>query len=191
MTLPRFSVRELLGFVTFLAVGTTSLLYASPAWSVALNTIMLALLLGATLGGLLSSHPARAQCIGFAVFGWIYFILVSTPTDWNIRSRLATTYALKLGWEHLLPEFREPPQSLVVPPINPATGEHDFKSPDFVIGGFESSNMVLAPGVSYPHAQDYRSVGQSLWTLAIAYLGGRLGRYFYLTLRREDRRNEC
>ena len=176
MTLPRFSVRELLGFVAFLAVGTTALLYASPGWAIALSFSSFGLLVVSACAIVLKRGQSQAFWIGFAVLGWLYYF-AHHPIEISSARSFLTTKLLRRAYEDVLPELRSPPRF--------RRGVTVLWDPDFdLIAQFP-------PGTwEWPHPRDFLRVGHSLFAFAIAYLGGRLGRYFYLTLRREDRRNE-
>ena len=110
MILPRFSVRELLGFVAFLAVGTTALLYASALWASLLFSLALLLLLVAALGAIVLPGSTRAFWLGIAVFGWLYFLMINWPGQSNVAGQLVTNDALRLLYDEVLPRIRTTPE---------------------------------------------------------------------------------
>jgi len=69
-----------MGLVAVTALGMTGLFSASTFWTAAAATVTLFLLLGAVLGAILLRGGERAFCLGFALFGVIYFVLVEW--DW-------------------------------------------------------------------------------------------------------------
>ena len=194
MTLPRFSVRELLGFVAFLAVGTTALLYATPAWAIVLGAAAMSLLFVSVVAAVLSTSQRRAFWLGAAIFGWLYIAVANWTSQKGPMYPLPTTNLLRLAYEEWLPDVRTPPRQVtgtvngrptIYVTTESTTGPlflYPFDSDDRYIGS-------VSP-VYYPSPPDFRQVGQSLWTLLIAYLGGRLGRYFYLTRNRDNGRTE-
>jgi hypothetical protein len=74
--LPRVPLAGLLGLVLVLALGIASLRFATTFWTMAATTVTLACLLAAILGAIYQRGSARAFCVGFALFGWAYLILV-------------------------------------------------------------------------------------------------------------------
>ena len=76
---PRLTLASLLGIVGVLALGFAGLASSTTFWTSAAATVTLALLLGAVLGALLLGERERAFCLGFALFGGVYLVLV----DWD------------------------------------------------------------------------------------------------------------
>ncbi|MFO0890703.1 MAG: hypothetical protein U0790_16360 [Isosphaeraceae bacterium] len=80
MRRPRLTLAGSLGIVAVLALGMAGLRSATTFWTSAAATLTLGLLLGAVLGAFLLAGPERAACLGFAVFGFVYLVLVGW--DW-------------------------------------------------------------------------------------------------------------
>jgi hypothetical protein len=80
MTGPRLSIAGLLGIVAVAAFWLTGLKSATTFWTSAAATLTLALFLGAVLGAFFLRGRDRAACVGFALFGIVYLILVNW--DW-------------------------------------------------------------------------------------------------------------
>jgi hypothetical protein len=76
---PRFGLASLLGTVGVIALGLAGLFSATTFWTSAAATLTLAILLGAALGARLLTGRDRAFCLGFALFGGVYLVLV----DWD------------------------------------------------------------------------------------------------------------
>jgi hypothetical protein len=70
----RFSIKQLLLAVTFVAVGLVSLLNAWPWVASTVTTVVPVLLTMAILWAFFSCEERRALWIGFAVCGWSYFL---------------------------------------------------------------------------------------------------------------------
>lgn len=72
----RFSVASMLVFVALLGLWFAALGSAAPQARLLTSTLTLLILLSAVLGGLFLRAPARAFATGFALFGWVYLVLV-------------------------------------------------------------------------------------------------------------------
>ncbi len=79
MTGPRLTLAGASGVVAVLAIGLAGLRSASRLWTSAAAAVTLGLLLGALLGVRLLKGKEQAACLGFALFGIVYLILV----DWD------------------------------------------------------------------------------------------------------------
>lgn len=188
MVLPQFSIRELLGAVTFLAVGTAALLYASRLWASSLLSFAFALLFIAVLGAITLRDSTRAFWLGFAVFGWLYFVLINWPGESNVTRQLITNDALRYVYDDVLPRVR-------TTPIEQISGVRTTQAPRnritirryVTIRTYDQDDPFdFGPNISYPTPYDFKRVGHSLWMLLIAYVGGRLGRYFYVRRSRDN-----
>ena len=76
----RLSIAGMLWVVAVVALWVASLRSASVLWLSVAATITLGLLLTAVVGVVLLRGEARAFCLGFALFGWVYLVLVNW--DW-------------------------------------------------------------------------------------------------------------
>ncbi len=74
----RISIARLLGFVIAFALGLAALVNASEFWAGATTLLALAALLGSVLGTALRGWRGGGW-LGFAVFGWCYFLLLHLP----------------------------------------------------------------------------------------------------------------
>jgi hypothetical protein len=156
MRRPQFSLRWLLGLTALVALACTALINASDTWAMLLHSSLLASLLVAVLRAAYRRGAVRAFWVGFALFGWVYLILVywvhynsQFTDDFNdpSGSELATTRLLQLSYDHLLPLVRTRPA--------PKSG---------------------VTSVSYPDQQAYIRVGQPLCGLVVALIGGWIAR---------------
>lgn len=96
----RFSLKSFLGVFVALSVGVVALVNASHLWVSALGLVTIALLLTSLLATIQLEGRARARWMGFAIFGWGYFLFVypamlgeavSTPFLDAVGSRLRRT----------------------------------------------------------------------------------------------------
>ena len=156
---PQFSLRTLLVGVAFVAVGCVALVKASEAWQTAIYTTTFSVLFIAMLGGLFHWGRTRAFWAGFAVIGWSYLLLVYGffGESENHYPRLGTTRALL--YIHMQ-----------------VSEKVSVMSPD------PSAVMIRYR----PPRVFFMNIGQYLWALLLAYLGGLLARYFYSTRTRES-----
>ena len=74
----RFSLLGLAGLVALIALGCTSLVYASRLSGVVWSATFL-LLVFATLAAVLRTQPHRSWWLGFALFGWMYLLTMVGP----------------------------------------------------------------------------------------------------------------
>lgn len=77
---PRFSLRSLLGAVTFVSIALASLIEPWRRWCPAMVlTGLVVMMLLAIPSGIYARGRVRAYYVGFATVGWGYFLLVYTP----------------------------------------------------------------------------------------------------------------
>jgi hypothetical protein len=76
---PRFSIRTLLALILFIGVSIAALRGATAVWASVMILAALGAICGATVGAALIRGSARAAWLGFAVFGWAYFLLCLSP----------------------------------------------------------------------------------------------------------------
>src|SRR4051794_22126265 len=79
MTGPRIGLASMLGIVAVIAFGLAGLVSATTFWTSAAATVTLGVLLSAVLGAVLLEDGERIFCLGFAVSGGVYLVLV----DWD------------------------------------------------------------------------------------------------------------
>jgi hypothetical protein len=176
MRRPQFSLWWLLGLTALVAVACTALMNASDTWAMLLHSALLGLLLMGVLRAVYRHGPVRAFWIGFALFGWVYLILVywvhynsQFADEFNnpAGSQLATTRLLQQGYDHVLPLVRKPP-------ANAGKGSGGFGAGGGSGGGFFGGGP--APNSDYPDQQTFMRVGQPLCALLLALVGGWIAR---------------
>jgi hypothetical protein len=72
----RFTLLGALGVVLFVALALAAVTSGTVAWVSAVSLVVLTWLCVAVTGALLRRGEARAFWIGFAVFGWVYMLLI-------------------------------------------------------------------------------------------------------------------
>jgi len=90
-----FSIKGLLAAVTLIAVGLFALMNASYVWSSVVLSLTLLLLLIALVAIVYQRGEPRSFWVGFAIFGWGYFILTHPPLGESYRPLLPTHAALE------------------------------------------------------------------------------------------------
>ena len=73
------SIRALLSLILFIGVGIASLRGATAIWASVMILAALGAICTATVGAALIHGAARPEWLGFAVFGWAYFLLCLSP----------------------------------------------------------------------------------------------------------------
>ena len=148
----QFSLRTLLAAVAVASVGLAGLTHPTREF----NFIIVSLALG--IVGLFTLHAVCTRpafppfSVGFALAGWVYFLLIVSKVEYS----LATTWALEL----------------LYPLLNP---EPDSNMTHF--GVFFVSDGGFPLLTRYSH---YLHIGHALWMLAIGYGGGLAASWFAL-----------
>jgi len=203
----RFSLRQLMGFVAFVAVGCGGLIRPSVALASLIFTMTLVVLLVAILGAVGRKGSARVFWIGFAIAGSGYLWLAhwadedayTVSTNWRLQTTgpLFTTKLLGLAHGALHPP---PPGGFGGVPggMGGMGGGGMFALPLEPAAAPVFGQMAIPSRASAANAAAYEAernafmrIGHSLWALLLAYLGGQLARYFRVTAEGStDRRNE-
>ncbi len=91
----RFSVRTLMVLIVGAAAGLAALRDASEIWAGIMLTLVLSILGTAIFGAIYKRGRRRADWLGFAVFGWGYFMLAFGPGfSTELGNRLPSTRLL-------------------------------------------------------------------------------------------------
>ena len=193
----RFSLRQLMALVAFVAVGCGGLMRPSVYLASLIFTVTLVALLVAILAAVGRKGSARVFWIGFAIAGSGYLWLAhwadeesyTVSTDWRLQTTgpLFTTKLLGLthGALHPAPQGYPGGRGFFAVPVEPWLG------PVFGQMGTRGPNSAAA-AVAYETELDaFMRIGHSLWALLFAYLGGQLARRFRATAEDStERRNE-
>lgn len=156
----RFSLAGLLGFVTVAAIGFVVLRNASEVWGQVMFTSAVAVLLFGVLAAMYRRRQARAFWVGFLVFGWAYMVMVYGPWfEGHVGRRLVTTGVL--GSVHAT--LQKPTQVLFY------RGDDEQ-----YLSQLESSLAQTDRSLAHVEA-----VGQPLFALLFALVGGVAGRWVY------------
>jgi hypothetical protein len=84
----RFSIANLLTAVAIIAVGLAALNSPSRLTVGLVTIVTLGVLLAAILGAIYRAGEARAFWLGFAVFGWSYFLVAFSPVFSDVKAQI-------------------------------------------------------------------------------------------------------
>ena len=146
----QYRLRTILLFVLVASVALAAMRSASSAWASAIVTAtLLALLVSIAL-----AIERRPFWIGFAVCGAGYFAIVMTQFPPLVVNHLATSQVVTLLAEQFQPR--------------PVFGSQNPASP-------QQANLALRNWST--RDENFRTIGESIWTLIIGALGGMLIRF--------------
>lgn len=181
----RFSLITLFGAVLVVSIGCGALASASDAWTRFIVSATVVALLIATVGAFYLPVRSRAFAGGFALCGWAYLLVAQGPWFESLKPQLATTVALN----HLAAVMH--PEGLTIyapgatvwtgfPPGNVSSTGFTITSATMPAGG---SGIVYAAPTVFPAPYsntpgNFHQIGQSLWTLLLAFGGGILAAVF-------------
>ena len=144
------SLRSLLAVLAVAGVGFASLTHPTREWNFIVVSLACTVLTLYTLHWVSSPTAARSFSLGFAVVGWIYFLLL-----WNsVEYSLASTWLLEK----------------LYPLLNPGPDTNLTHYGIFFVGpnGFPG----LTPFSNYLH------IGHAICMLALSYAGGLMTSWF-------------
>jgi hypothetical protein len=186
----RFSIASLLFLVLFLGVSLAALREANDLWDSAVFTATLAILLVAVLLAVHRAKRARAFWLGFAVFGWVYLVAGLVPA---IESRLPSSKVL--AW--LDAKVRHSNDRATTDAFmlrlfsNQAVTQQEVKALAFIPATrAETTYEQLVVGRlltgSGGTTQNFIRIGHALIALVLAWVGGRLSRFLYVSNRQPE-----
>jgi hypothetical protein len=164
----RFSIRGLMAVIVLLCVAFAALRFPTPLWANFWFSLTVAALTMAVPAAVYRRGEQRAFWVGFAVCGWVYFILALAPwMQGEPGFQLATTTILDLMSPHIVQKnvFLSRPtlwQVWNTPEVPPA-------NPQFV--GYVT---LISPRV-------YLRIGHAFFCMLIAFVGGGVVRYLAAT----------
>lgn len=185
----RFTLRQLLIGIAIIAASLVVLRNASGAWAAALLAVTQLALATSVLLVIFRRGAARAFWLGFAIFGWLYLLLLmfgnfaSGDTEMLFRPyHLATTRLSNACYHWMFDKAFESYTAQYpvryAPPSDPfAPGPTRLSPTQWPPPG--------APPPPGPDEQSFANVAHSLWALLLAVLGGTVARWLYSTS--EDR----
>lgn len=171
----RFSLFTLLAAILVISLGCAALVNASELWAEVVVTATVLGLLVATIRAIYLSERSRAFAGGFAIVGWAYLLLVQGPWLESVRPRLLTTVAVNRLQPLLDKDTVNNDASvglalawLARQQNTAATGSWNFPYPLTALRSSASPSSTSA----------FEEIGQCLWTILLACLGGFIARWF-------------
>ena len=153
MRLPRISIRSLMGYVVLVGVAIAALARPTDGWAVFLSTFALGMLPTSLLGVIYRRGVARAGWVGYAIFGWSFFLLL-----FFLHGDANSDFRFRVGWT--LDSLRDALYAL-------ASLVDDVKKVEALLVEFGQVNSDSPNRVAY-----------SLIGLMFALLGARIARAF-------------
>ena len=186
----QFSLRHLLVSVAFVAVACTALLNANPWWVRGSWLVGVGLLFGAVVQALFRRGQRRAFWTGFAIAGWLCVVAGTNAFD-GLR------IVRQLPEQTLAGLYARLPDALRMPFIEEQTGrpvDGGASLPSSVTGytpsqqafsftlAFQAAQQqqpTFAPNPRHVSWEFFASIGEAIWTLLAALLGGTVARWVY------------
>ncbi len=158
----RISIGGVLGVVAVVAFGLAGLVRATSLWAGITFTLMMAMLLGSVVGLVLRGWRGGGW-LGFAVFGWGFFIFGSLP---GLGLVVYSTNLSATASQWVFTQSNTPPtQPPTLTIVNPSTGQ---PTPEYLAFQASSSDYQERS----VHSQ---MIGRWLWILLFAGFGAILG----------------
>jgi hypothetical protein len=168
----QFTLRYLFVATACVAIATYALIYATPFWAVVAYTLCILLLLGAIVCAAAATGRARFYWLGFATFGWGYWIVLhssfldrqATPHNWQVNyegpplvSRMVSDWI----YSKVLPLVHKPPQ-------------------------WDPTGRRTTNNSRFPSDTDFAQVCHSQFALLFSLLGGAVGSFAHWRYRRDQ-----
>jgi hypothetical protein len=177
----RFHIGSLVILVLVLGVGFAALRESTDLWDSGVFSLTIGILLTSILLAVHRTESRRAFWLGFALFGGVYLGLSSVP---SIESRMMTTKLLafldsKVPGRLIHHVFFQYSATNSVAPINQV--QNVAFTPDTNLLGLVTTGKLL--GGWNGTTQNFVRIGNSLFALLAAWLGGQLSRRLFRSLR--------
>lgn len=192
----RPSLRQLLVFIVLLAVAWAALKFASPLLAGMVTTVALLVCGVMAVYAFVDRGRRQAFAIGFTVVAVGFTYAVHTYDDENNLRALPTTQLLQWLHGQMAAEWmvdpstgervrrRHPPEPEAAsiyyggssPPLPDFMSDSSTTSPYTRPFGARQGNVVAR---YFPGIQEFVAVGNSLWALLLAYLGGKFAVWVY------------
>jgi len=161
----------LLLVVLVAAIGSAALANPTNAWKAASITLTVAVLMAATLVAI-ARRSSSPSAWGFAVAGWLYFVLVF-GTNFRLRNDLLTDWCVDRLYRLVHADAGTAPQGMM---SYGAEGDYGGYGGDMESGaGYDGMMGSGYPGPVLPQQQNrpnFTAIGHSLWTVFLALIGG-------------------
>jgi hypothetical protein len=186
MSFLQFSLRNLLVAVAFVAIAVTALLNANLWWTGGIWLLTIGLLVIAILAAIIRRGERQAFWMGFAIVGWLCIIAGSDWFPGLSGARRLPQQAFQFLHEHL-------PDTLRLPYIEVQTGKpvegagtsapreisyYGSQDPRVTtaLQWLAQQQPTFANNPRYVPLEQFQSIGEAIWTLLLALLGGIVAR---------------
>jgi hypothetical protein len=186
----RFTLTGLLLFIALVALGITALIHASPTWaSVVLTSTILVLFFAASRALAVCRHP-HAFWAGFAVWGFGYLYLAFGSLAYSLALGSSDVAESLLTTKLLRVTFSALPSHAASHTVGNAVSVNwhgswypatilEVKGGQYKIHYDRDSSSYWDEWVSparlgplRPEWEDFYQVGQAIWALVLAFVGG-------------------
>jgi hypothetical protein len=160
----KYSLFGLFLVVMVAAIGCAAIAGSNELWRQAMLTLTVGILITANLAAIFRPSGRRAFAGGFAIAGWLYFLLAFDPAL-GLRNSLLTQRAA----ERLGAAIHEQPSAQQIAKMN--------------IWEADTGRVVVGSGATFvptapPANAAFHDIVHANWTLLIALIGGLVARLF-------------
>jgi cbb3-type cytochrome oxidase subunit 3 len=197
MSLLQFSLRHLLVAVACIALACTALLNANVWWAGYIWLFTIGLLVVAVLAAIFRRGERQAFWVGFAIAGWLCIVAGSDWFPALAGARQLPQQAMQFLHEKLPDRLRMPyideqtgrPVDGAAAPSPRVISYYGSQDPRVTTAltwlARQQQQPTFANNPSYVPLEQFQSIGEAIWTLLMALLGGIVARWLY---RSEQRR---
>ncbi len=175
----KYSLATLLLLVLLAALGCAALVNANDTWRQSMVTLVLSVLLTATLAAVV--NRSRAFALGFAVAGWIHLLLVFVPAL-GLRDDLLTDKGVRWLYTAIHDEvahqsnqwsvaFTPDGRTLATAIQSGTVGVWNAQTGS-LIRATRSYNSATSATAQTDQFTDFTVIGHALWALLVACVGG-------------------
>lgn len=162
----QFSLRTLLLVAVVVAVGCATLVHPTEIRRQAVVTMTVLILMISTLAAIFGQGSVRVTAGGFAIAGWVYFLLAFAPSL-NIREHLLTGHVLGTLENVIHGEANRT--------VNILSGPWNGSQP---VTGTGSYNSTIRIWDSSGRNNDFHNIGHALWALIFGMFGSFVAGWF-------------
>ena len=167
----RFSLATLLLAVLIAAIGCAALVNANDLWRQTMVSVVVTMLVVATLAATVRRGQSRVFALGFAVTGWIYLVLVYVSVC-GLRADLLTDKVVAVLFTTIHGD--EASQQLSIQNVAfTSSGSRYLTSSNnggIVIWNTSTGQPVTANGGR--NVNNFADIGHTVWVVIVAWLGG-------------------
>jgi hypothetical protein len=183
MQRPRITLARMMALVLYCGVAFGTLRYATELWASALFTLMFVLLLAATVCAALYKPPARAGWLGFAIFGWGFFLVgyVGPIGTQGGATPVITAFLFKTLHERAIPPPDQASQTFLTTYVvqnQVMYGTSKGPAPGAGVPPWTYGNLIrVNAGGTSPSLESFQSVGAAHASFLSALFGAALARW--------------